>query len=442
MLKNKKGFTLVELTAVIILLVVIITMATLNYMSSYNNGKISSFVDEAFVISEGAINKYSDDRLVKKYSGDVFLSKNNAKRCYPIKPLLGRYVSKGDENYHGSVEICTATNCSYKTKIWLSDGVNYLNGVIVDDTLSTDDVTESKDTEYFDSCGVDVVSVDSTWFYDYVGFEETFIAPFDGVYSIESWGASGGNAFYIVRDAFGFGSSPRYIEGGKGGYAYVEISLKKGDVLYINVGGHGDYNTYDRNIIAEGGYNGGGKANYHSGGGGGATHVALKSGPIYTLSTLDIIEVAGGGGAGYGDGGEYFQGSSGRNGGGRCDSSNGACFASDGSYGKVDGLGAGGGLYTSNGGPLVYDFHSYTWGGVTYYFAEISALRASANGGSGYIGNPLTRNGVMYVLNGYGSDDPITKTISTANYSSDPISTYAKDGDGFVKITSIGDFTN
>ena len=66
MLKNKKGFTLVELTAVIILLVVIITMATLNYMSSYNNGKISSFVDEAFVISEGAINKYSDDRFIRK----------------------------------------------------------------------------------------------------------------------------------------------------------------------------------------------------------------------------------------------------------------------------------------------------------------------------------------------------------------------------------------
>lgn len=435
MKNNKKGFTLIELLSVLILLVVIITIATLNLIPSFDKGKKSSIVDEAFVFEQGVMNKYNDDRLNKTYASDLFSSKNSNKRCYSLKSLIGPYVSKDDKKYFGSMEVCTGESCTYKTKAWISDGDYYLNGVIVDDTLTVNDIQIDINPSNFETCGVDVSNIENEWFFDYQGYTENFIVPEDGTYSIESWGASGGNAFYMVRDGFGFGSHPVYIYGGKGGYAYTEIDLKKGDSLYITVGGEGPFMTYDRNLVIDGGFNGGGKANYHAGGGGGASHVAFKPGSIDSLKISDIIEVAGGGGSAFGAGGEYYQGSDGTSGGGNCDSGNSVCFGS-GVYGVSNGLGGGGGLYTSGGGPTSYPFYPYSWGGVTYYYTNTD-IRRARYGGSGYVGNPLTKNGIMYTYGGSTNMSDFQKSLPTGVYSEEPLPQYAKKGDGFVKITHL-----
>ena len=432
---NKKGFTLLELLSVLILLVVIITIATINFMPAFDNGKKKALVDEASVFAQGALNKFADDRMNKSYTSDMYSNKNNSKKCYSIKSLLGHYVSKDSKKYKGSIEICTSDSCTYKTKIWLTDGDFYINGAIVDDTLSISDLSNIQTSEYFGSCGVDLTNIEHEWLFDFAGFEETFVAPNDGTYALEAWGASGGDAFYMVRDSFGFGSHPEYLYGGKGGYSYAEVDLKKGDVLFVTVGGHGPYFTYDRKTILEGGFNGGGKANYHAGGGGGATHIATKSGSIPTLKTDDILLVAGGGGGCFGNGGEYFQGRNATNGGGNCDSSGSVCQGS-GVYGKSDGLGGGGGLYTSGGGPLQYDMYAYSWGGVTYYYTNAS-LYAAMRGGTGFIGNPVTRNGVMYSVSGVVNNNEFQKTYSTPYYSSEPVPHAGKLGNGFVRITDI-----
>ena len=82
--------------------------------------------------------------------------------------------------------------------------------------------------------------------YDYTGDEQTYVVPEDGIYTLETWGASGGDV----------DSSNK---GGYGGYSIGKVSLNKGDILYINVGGSGNTTTaFDK--IAEGGYNGGGDA--------------------------------------------------------------------------------------------------------------------------------------------------------------------------------------
>ena len=81
-MNNNKGFTLIELLAVIILLILIIVMAIVNLMPSYDKGEKKSFVNEAFVFSEGAINKYSDDRLQNYFVDDIFYGLNNNKSCY------------------------------------------------------------------------------------------------------------------------------------------------------------------------------------------------------------------------------------------------------------------------------------------------------------------------------------------------------------------------
>jgi hypothetical protein len=117
--------------------------------------------------------------------------------------------------------------------------------------------------------------------FSFTGSPQTFTVPADDNYTIEVWGAQGGNA-----------TDGGITEGGRGGYCKGTIFLTAGTVLYVYVGG-------------QNGYNGGGTGGYgdfESGKpGGGATDVRLGGN---TLS--DRIIVAGGGGGCGGRG--YYSG--------------------------------------------------------------------------------------------------------------------------------------
>lgn len=103
--------------------------------------------------------------------------------------------------------------------------------------------------------------------YGYTGGAQSFTAPADGTYTLEAWGAQGGN-----------GNSST---GGKGGYAKGNITLKKGQTLYIYVGQAGSKPT--------GGWNGGGSAYDTSLGGasgGGATFISTENKGISSGSSI------------------------------------------------------------------------------------------------------------------------------------------------------------
>ena len=74
--------------------------------------------------------------------------------------------------------------------------------------------------------------VDAAWDFSYTGAIQTFTAPRTGIYSLETWGAQGGDATDGANTA----------RGGYGAYAYGEVLLQQGDVLYVNVGGQNGYN--------------------------------------------------------------------------------------------------------------------------------------------------------------------------------------------------------
>ncbi len=125
-----------------------------------------------------------------------------------------------------------------------------------------------------------------TALYGYTGTSQTFTAPQTGTYKIELWGAQGGtNGTYI---------------GGKGAYTTGEISLSKGETLYVYIGGEGEANNTITNI---GGYNGGGYSGNNGGaksyGGGGATDIRLTSGTWNDTTSLAsrLMVASGGGGA-------------------------------------------------------------------------------------------------------------------------------------------------
>jgi len=276
-----------------------------------------------------------------------------------------------------------------------------------------------------------------TYDFDYAGSEQVFTVTKSGTYKIEAWGASGGDG------------SSTYL-GGYGGYSTGEVTLNKGDVLYINVGGKGSTTT-GFSVLSSGGYNGGGDAintntacsSYTLGSGGGATSIATKSGLLSTLSsaTSSILVVSGGGGGGawcndsnHGTGGSGggINGSDAYNLG--TDTGNGyglgATQSAGGSYHGKSYTGSFGKAYTGTATQPV------SGGGGGYYGGGSGGIH-SAGGGSGYIGSSSLTNKVMYCYNCTESSDESTKTVSTTNVSSTPTSNYAKIGNGYARITLV-----
>lgn len=430
-MNKNKGFTLVELIAVIIILAMLILFAVTAIIPSSERARKKSFINEAKVFADGALNKYSDDRLKENYGEDLYLQEKEGKVCYSIQDsLIGPYVSKDDVNYKGSVEVCFGDDCEYRTKVWLTDGIYHLDGAEKIDAESFDLITESSSADYL-NCGQNdgsgeggsggtgsggsggsstpnKIVVD----FAYTGDIQEYTVIKTGVYSMEVWGGSGGG----VNESY---------PGGTGGYAYGEFELEKGDVLYIVVGGEGaGYRTELNKTNPGGGYNGGAGNTYYGVGGGGATHIADQTGVLETpVQPSHLYIVAGGGGAGYYRNSSY----------------------------KSRGYGGGGYMgavnHTDPDGTILSGKQSCS---VEYYGTSVDhsnsgnygaggggfcgGTKQHEFGGSGYIANFRVHNGVMYCNGCIESSAAATKTISTENYSLDPVSQYAKIGDGHARI--------
>lgn len=133
-------------------------------------------------------------------------------------------------------------------------------------------------------------------YFSYTGSVQTFTAPADGEYLLEVAGAQGGMS---MED------SANITQGGLGGIATGNYHMKKGQIIYIAVGGKGSDADYRRKYN-EGGWNGGGKGTSDggndddgSGGGGGATSITTTNRGVlanYAKYKNEIITVAGGGG--------------------------------------------------------------------------------------------------------------------------------------------------
>ena len=258
----------------------------------------------------------------------------------------------------------------------------------------------------------------------------TFTVLKDGLYKLEAWGAQGG----------GTGS---YV-GGYGAYATGNIVLKNGQVLYISVGGKGNLSLSagSSTVVITGGYNGGGNGtrggdgdySVSGGSGGGATHIATKSGLLSTLSGSEdsiLIVSSGGGGAGVNSFNLSAFAHAGGHGGGIIGNSasgeSGTCTPGSQTTGSK--FGAGGNYTTLT--------HGAAGGGGGYYGGTGGGVNSPGCGGSSYIGNSLLTEKYMYCYNCTESSVESTKTISTTSHSNTPTENYAKEGDGAVRITFL-----
>ncbi|MCC0736184.1 hypothetical protein KGF36_16210 [Clostridioides sp. ZZV14-6009] len=248
------------------------------------------------------------------------------------------------------------------------------------------------------------------WNFNYTGGSQyTRFKP--GKYKLECWGACGGKKGVTAGN------------GGLGGYAKGELTLKKETILSVYVGEQGRDGSNAWTI-----FNGGGFGGVSTGGG--ATDIRLIAGDWDSQKgLLTRIIVAGGGGGhdsdtptgGYSSAGGGTKGNNGTStlsyhapGATQYDGGRGADFHSDGSFGL-------------GGGTITYSQYCKCGGGGGWFGGAGSKVSSSAGGGSGYV---LTKD--SYKPAGYTPTSEyymINPNLATGNNTTK--------GHGYAKITLL-----
>ena len=401
--KNNKGFTLVELLAVTIILIIIFLIAINAIGDRTKKSKMDS-------VKASALGYFKAVRLVCETStgddspfkmGDYTISElaDLGVQISGKKPKSGFIYFEDNEPYCG----CVAYG-KYKVEY-----VNEKFSEVKKGTCSKTKMNCKAHSKY------QITEI------DYTGTTEQIPIIKDGNYKIEVWGAEGGTAV----------SSGRTSNGGYGGYSTGYIYLTSGTTLYVNVGGKGNADKTGSGNVNKGGYNGGGDSTQDSYGvgasGGGSTSIAFASGLLSELTDnkSSIIIVAGGGGAGGIETGGAKRTSHGGSGGG--------FIGVSGS--NTGGLAVGTGGTQTSGSQFGRAGNSTGWYGAPGggYYGGFGGC--GMGGGSGYIGNSDLTSAVMYCYNCDESPVAEIKTISTDCVSEKPTKNCAKKGNGYARIT-------
>lgn len=403
-MKNKNGFTLVEIIAVIVILITISLMAVPAVLKTIKRNKEVAYDAKVEIILKQAKQYALDNEnflfdSTKKYIGKVC---NNI----TVKQLLdaGYLKEIASDGTSGTHVVDPSTN------EYMDDS----NIIVYINSKKPSDVDKRYIGGYVsllrsDSWCTDASDVAT---FSYTGSEQVFTASQSGYYRIQVWGAQGGNYGTISF-------------GGKGGYAEGIIGLTSGEELYVYVGGSGDTGG------VAGGWNGGGAGvNYN--GGGGATDVRIEGHTLYHRLIVaggggsagrDDVTTSGGlhGGAGGGiDGlGNYYatQTTAGRNG------EFGIGGYADQNCGGIDGSGGGG-----------------WYGGGAGYHTLLCMASGGAGGGSGF-----AYDGTNVVPEGYEVINHVLTSTLLLSGASNRIPTYdngdtmtGNTGDGYAAITYVG----
>ena len=406
MKKNNKGFTLIELLAVVAILAIVFALAYNQIANRTSKSKMNTL-------------KVNADRYVKAVNDMATMSIKEdvdyEEGTYAVTDLqsTGKIKTTGTlptggyvviENYE-VIDACLIYENKYSVEFENAVAKNVVEELVC---LTDSDLTEE---------------------FAYTGHEEVYTVHKTGKYKLETWGAQGG-AFTISSTDF---------TSGYGAYSTGEIYLHKGDKLYINVGGVGEYCTTDSSSTActsPASYNGGASCTtltgystnlglYGCGSGGGATSVATKTGVLSSLENDKdkVIIVASGGGGAQSANAPYNKGNGGHGGGFygvpnvSTGNDNNTVPAASQSGGNAFGQGI------NSGGGGYYGGSGYLGGGT---------------GGSGYIANPNLTNKVMYCYNCFEAIDSAAKTMSTTCAENNPTSNCAKKGAGYAKISYVG----
>ena len=128
---NKKGFTLVELLAVIVILAVIILIAITAVLPQMDKARRNSFADEVLSYAKGAETKFVTDSTG---TSEVHTDAEYGK-CYDIvdadekKSITGEYIAKKDDNYKGIIILKkkSASSSLFEKYAFITNGKYHYN---------------------------------------------------------------------------------------------------------------------------------------------------------------------------------------------------------------------------------------------------------------------------------------------------------------------------
>ncbi len=274
----KKGFTLVELLAVIVIVGLLALLILPNIMNQINSQRIEVDKLTKELISV-ATEQYMDIR-----SND-FEYKDKDIYCITLQSLVDSKLLQVPIMDSNNEEIALSNFVKVNVSYGESPKPNF-------------DIEITSECEgYIAPEEPDIVEI--VYEFDYTGNYQTFTAEESGLYKFEAWGASGGSA--------------NNIEGGTGSYTSGFVTLEKGDIIYIYVGekGYADSILYASTTPLRGTFNGNNGMNRRwtqsttaiqiGSAGGGATDFRLVSGDWNNATSLNsrIMTSAGGGGSLY-----------------------------------------------------------------------------------------------------------------------------------------------
>ena len=149
-MKNKKGFTLVELLAVIVILSILLVIGLTAVVPLITKSQKDLFAMETSNLLEAAKLAHQSEQLI----GSELELNEKENHCFTLDWLKSHnYYTKEDDTYYGSVMVEYVSDGEYKYTYWLSNSQYHINsgtenGYVVEEGAADDNVLECRDSEY------------------------------------------------------------------------------------------------------------------------------------------------------------------------------------------------------------------------------------------------------------------------------------------------------
>ena len=142
-MKNKKGFTLVELLATIVILAILITTAVTVVLPIIERARKNAFITEAKEYMKAARSASVDNALENEHDTEATTS------CFEISELTGEYVKNDKGNYSGTVTIDNTVQGAPLETISITNGKYY---IVATNEITKQDVKKEMPADYVASC--------------------------------------------------------------------------------------------------------------------------------------------------------------------------------------------------------------------------------------------------------------------------------------------------